>query len=113
MIDHNIAFVTLLLFALVMITRSLAFIIGPRIAHFPIIDKLKKYLPAMIMLILTVYELSGLAWRHSPYGIPAIIALLTVVIVHVTRRNMIISMFAGTGIYLFVNWLIMGYFHGL
>lgn len=61
---------------------------------------LGKYLPYAIMGMLVVYCLKGVSFLTAPYGIPEFIAVLAVVLLHVWKRNTLISIGVGTVCYM-------------
>ena len=58
------------------------------------------YIPPMVMMILVMYCLVDVKWAAVPYGIPELICVALVFILHVWKRNAFISIFAGTGLYM-------------
>ena len=63
---------------------------------------LGRVLPYSVMAMLAVYCLKGVNIFSSPHGIPEFIACLVVIILHVWRRNTLLSIIAGTGLYMFL-----------
>lgn len=64
------------------------------------ITYLGKVLPYAIMAMLVVYCLKGISLFQAPYGIPEAIAVAAVVILHVWKRNTLISIAGGTVCYM-------------
>lgn len=64
------------------------------------IKYLGSVLPPAIMTILVVYCLKGTRLLSFPFGIPEIVASLLVVVLQVTRKNMYLSIVAGTICYM-------------
>lgn len=64
------------------------------------ISYLGKVLPFAIMGMLVVYCLKGVSFAASPYGLPEIIACAAVVLLHVLKRNTLISIVGGTVLYM-------------
>jgi len=52
------------------------------------------------MTILVFYSIKDVAWFTSPFGLPEIIGILLVVILHLWKRNPLISIFGGTIVYM-------------
>ena len=72
----------------------------------PFINYLGKVLPFAIMGMLVVFCLKGVSVTAYPYGIPEIIGVAAVVLLHIWRRNTLLSIGAGTVIYiLLVNFI--------
>ncbi len=57
-------------------------------------------LPPAIMTILVIYCLRNTSFTKTPYGIPEIISCLVVVLLQIFRRNMYLSIIAGTVCYM-------------
>jgi branched-subunit amino acid transport protein AzlD len=64
------------------------------------IEFFEKYIPPMIMLILVVYCLKDINWACIPFGIPEIICIIITSVLHLWRRNSILSIFIGTILYM-------------
>ena len=66
----------------------------------PFITYLGKVLPYAIMGMLVVFCLKGVSVTSAPYGIPELIATVTVVILHIIKRNTLLSIIGGTAVYM-------------
>ena len=66
----------------------------------PLVAYLGKVLPFAIMGMLVVYCLKGVSFAAAPYGIPEAIGCAVVVLVHVWKRNTLLSIGAGTVCYM-------------
>ena len=64
------------------------------------IQYLGMALPAAIFGMLVVYCLKGVTLLSAPHGLPELIAMCAVVGIHLWRRNMLLSIFSGTAIYM-------------
>lgn len=62
------------------------------------LEFIRTYLPASIMLLLTLYTLKDISFKNSPFGLPEIIASIIVVVVHLKWRNALLSILLGTGL---------------
>ena len=72
----------------------------------PFINYLGKVLPFAIMGMLVVFCLKGVSVTSYPYGIPEILGVAVVVLLHIWKRNTLLSIGAGTAIYiLLVNFI--------
>ncbi|MDY3006287.1 AzlD domain-containing protein [Anaerococcus sp. AGMB00486] len=67
-----------------------------------IIDYLGEYLPASIMGLLVVYALKDTNLSSPFYGIPEIIASIVVILLHLWKKNLLLSIAAGTFVYMFL-----------
>ena len=61
---------------------------------------LGKYLPYSIMAMLVVYCLKGVSVTAAPYGLPELLAVAAVVLLHLWKRNTLISIGGGTVFYM-------------
>lgn len=83
------------------ITRYMPFIFFPNGKKTPeFILYLGKVLPYSVMGLLIVYCLKNVSLIKHPFALPEIIAIVCIVILHVWRKNTLISIGAGTIIYM-------------
>ncbi len=84
-----------------MITRFLPFIIFPADKKTPeYILYLGKVLPSAIFGMLIVYCFKNVSFVSGTYGIPEIIAAVFTIILHLWKRQMLISIAGGTICYM-------------
>ena len=84
-------------------TRAVPFLIFPKGKPIPkTIEYLGKVLTPAVIGMLVVYCLKDTPVIAAPHGIPELIAVLTVVILHVWKRNNLLSIGAGTVLYMFL-----------
>lgn len=82
-------------------TRFISFLIFPPGKQAPpFILFLGKALPASVMGMLVVYTFKETVVLSYPYGIPELIAFLVTVGLHLWKRNMLVSIGAGTLVYM-------------
>ena len=86
--------------AATLLTRFSAFLIFPPGKKAPDFVHLGKALPAAVMGMLVVYTFKDTIVLSYPYGIPELIALLVTVGMHLWKRNMFMSIGAGTVVYM-------------
>lgn len=68
----------------------------PRIIRF-----IEKYIPPMVMAALVVYCLKDLSFSGGAVGfMPYIAGVIITVILHLWKRNSLISIFGGTAVYM-------------
>jgi branched-subunit amino acid transport protein AzlD len=91
----SIGWLTFGLFLLAMVTRALPFMLGKKMLHYPALKRLKIYLPGIIFILVTIYELREIVWAQYPYGLPTFLAIISIVLVHHVWRNAVLSMFLG------------------
>ena len=84
-----------------MLTRFTPFLLFPESKEPPrVIRYLGDVLPYAIGGLLVVYALRNTNLAGPTHGIPEVIALLTVVVLHLWRRSMILSIAGGTIVYM-------------
>lgn len=76
------------------------FVFGGRKATPEFITYLGRILPYAIMGMLVVYCLKGVSFIVAPYGLPELIACAVVVLLHLWKRNTLISIVGGTICYM-------------
>lgn len=82
------------------ITRALPFVFFSKKEPPELLSTIEKNLPSMILLLLVIYCLKDVQWFQSPYGAPEIFTIAVVTVLHLWRRNAMLSIFAGTGLYM-------------
>lgn len=70
------------------------------------ITYLGSVLPYAIMGMLVVFCLKNVSLLSAPFGIPEIVSCLLVVILHVWKRNTLLSIIAGTICYMLLIQLV-------
>lgn len=82
-------------------TRFLPFLIfGGKKEPPKLITYLGKVLPCAIMGMLVVYCMKDVAFLAYPYGIPELLGCLIVAILHIWKRNSLLSIGVGTVSYM-------------
>ena len=64
------------------------------------VEYLGRVLPYSIMAMLVVYCLKGISFRKAPFGLPEIISVVIVVVLHIWKRNTLLSIIGGTVCYM-------------
>lgn len=64
------------------------------------INYLGRVLPYSIMAMLVVYCLKGISFAKAPFGLPEMISVILVVVLHIWRRNTLFSIICGTICYM-------------
>lgn len=83
------------------LTRALPFLLFPDQSRTPaFVRYLGHVLPYPVIGMLVVYCFKDLNVRASPYGLPELIAVISIVLVHLWRKNALISIGSGTIIYM-------------
>ena len=63
---------------------------------------LGKVLPPAIIGMLVIYCLSATDLTAAPFGVPELLASLTVVLMQIWKRNSVLSILAGTVVYMVI-----------
>lgn len=71
-----------------------------------IIVYLGKLLPYSIMAMLVVYCLKGVNLFAAPFGLPELIGVAVVVLLHIWKRNTLLSIAGGTACYMLLVQLV-------
>lgn len=71
-----------------------------------VILRLGKLLPCAVMSMLVVYCLRNMDLAGASHALPEIIAAAVVVLLHVWRRNTLLSIVAGTVVYMLLVQLV-------
>ena len=107
MIDRHSLRIVVLGVLVTAATRFLPFLIFGRGRKLPeAVRRLGQVLPHAIMGMLVVYCLKDVAWLRMPFGIPEILGCLTVVGLHVWKRNTLLSIGGGTLLYMVLVQLV-------
>ena len=84
-----------------MLTRFLAFVVFSENREAPkFVQYLGKALPAAIFSMLVVYCLKNVQFFSGSYGLPEIIAIVFTTIVHLWKRQILLSIAGGTVVYM-------------
>lgn len=84
-----------------MVTRFLPFILFPGDKPAPkYIQYLGKVLPAAVFGLLVIYSLKDVSILDGSHGIPELIAIAVVAVLHLWKRQMLLSIAAGTVCYM-------------
>lgn len=83
------------------LTRAAAFLLfGGKRGVPPAVRYLGRVLPAAIIAILVIYCLRGIQPTVWPHGLPELIGVAAVALLHIWKRNNLLSIGAGTVIYM-------------
>ena len=85
------------------LTRWLPFWMFPESREPPtIVEYLGKVLPSATMGLLVVYCLKDVTWFSGDHGLPQILAIAAVAILHRWKNNVLLSIAGGTAVYMFL-----------
>ena len=101
-ISAELSFLIILAVALTTFaTRVIPFLIFPKGKEIPrTIQYLGKVLTPAVIGMLVVYCLKGTRVLTGPYGIPELISVVTVAVLHIWKRNNLLSIGVGTVLYM-------------
>lgn len=97
-VGRSLAIVAVLA-AVNLVSRALPFWVFSRDAPKPVVY-LGRVLPAAVMAMLLVYCLRDMTFLAPPYGAAELIAVAVVVLLHKWRHSTMLSILAGTGVYM-------------
>ncbi len=84
-------------------TRVIPFLIFPKGKEIPkTVQYLGKVLTPAVIGMLVVYCLRNTNVFSSPYGIPELVCVLIVAVLHIWKRNNLLSIGVGTVLYMFL-----------
>ena len=84
-----------------MLTRFLPFLLFPAGKPTPrYVQYLGKALPGAVFGLLVVYCLKNVIWTAAPHGVPELLAIAAVVLLHRWKGNVLISIAGGTALYM-------------
>ncbi len=83
------------------LTRVIPFLFFQRHTEHPLVRHLGRYLPAAVMALLaTVFLQRSATWNSSLPGLDALVPAILVVVIHLWRRNALLSIASGTIAYM-------------
>lgn len=93
--------IILVIAAITFALRAAPFILFSRTGTTPkVITYLGNVLPPAVMGMLIVYCLRNVSVLDAPFGLPELIAVVTVAGLHLWRRNSMLSILGGTALYM-------------
>lgn len=72
----------------------------------PVVSYLGRVLPYAIMGMLVVYCLKGVTLLSQPYGLPELLGVGAVVLLHLWKRSTLLSIAGGTALYMLLVQLV-------
>lgn len=103
MTEKELLITALIIAVATLIIRFLPFIIiRNSIAERRYIKFLGDMMPYSMIALLVIYCLKDVNLIKYPYGIPELISIAIIIVLHIFKRNVLISIGAGTIIYMFL-----------
>ena len=99
------AVIVFIMAAVTILLRFLPFLLFSRQTP-PYISYLGRVLPSAIIAMLVVYCLRDVKVTSAPFGLPELLAGACVVIIQRLRRNSLLSILAGTIVYMLLVQLV-------
>lgn len=101
-VPHSLAIVAVVALC-TLLTRALPFLFfgGKREIPRPV-AYLGKALPPAVIATLVIFCVKDVNWLASPHGAPQLIAIAAVVLLHLWKRSTLLSIAAGTALYMFL-----------
>ncbi len=104
MIDAGYAVAAILVMGLVTFAlRALPFVAAQWLEKHPGVRRLGEFLPLAIMTLLLVHSAAGAASEHAGAPWPEALAIALTVILQWRRRNALLSILLGTGLYVLLR----------
>lgn len=83
--------------------RFLPFWLFPPTKEAPaLITYLGRVLPRAAIALLVVYAFKDVTISQAPHGLPELLATLAIVLIHILKRNSLLSIATGTLVYMFL-----------
>ena len=101
---RQLMLVTIALIALTTVSlRFLPFWLFPPTKEPPaLVSYLGKVLPRAAIALLVVYAIKDVSVTRAPHGLPELLAMLVIIVIHISKRNSLLSIAAGTFVYMFL-----------
>ena len=107
MIEVHAVLAILIMAAVTFATRVLPFVLFDRGESPPkVVLYLGRWLPPAVIAMLIVYCLRSIDIFSGNHGLPELLSIAAVVILHLWRRNNLLSIFGGTAIYMVLVQLV-------
>lgn len=84
-------------------TRALPFLLFSRRDPPRIVRFIERFIPPMVMAVLVVYCLKDIQWTAWPSGIAELLALAVVTVLHLWKKNAMLSIFGGTAFFMLLK----------
>lgn len=87
----------------IFLTRLIPFLFFPKDRPIPpMVQYLGRVLPPAVIGMLVIYCLKNVSVVTFPFGLPELIAVAVVILLHIWKRNNLLSIGVGTVLYMFL-----------
>jgi len=101
--ENKILLLIIIIAFITFFTRAFPFIFLKYKKIPDIILYLEINIPPIIMLLLVLYCLKDVDFVKIPYGLPEVISIVIVILLHLWKKNILLSIFGGTSCYIILN----------
>lgn len=84
-------------------TRAFPFLLFSRRDPPPVLRFVERFIPPMVMGVLVVYCLKDIKWTQWPSGAGELASLAVVAVLHLWKKNAMLSIFGGTAFYMILR----------
>lgn len=84
-------------------TRALPFLLLRGDSRHPLVLYLGRYLPPAVMTALVIYSVKDVPFAQAPHGAPQLLAIAVTAVVHLWKRNALLSIGVGTGLFMWMT----------
>ena len=78
--------------------RLIPFLAGPKLRDSQVMASVSRWMPLGIVVILAVYGLSTIDFSAPDHGVPALAGAAVTALMHLWRRNVLLSILSGTAV---------------
>ena len=101
MTTAQVLMTVLIVAVITLMTRAVSFILFPSGRRVPaFIVWMSQQLPRAVMAMLMIYCLKDISLTQAPYGIPALLGVGITAVLHLWKRQMMLSIIGGTAAYM-------------
>lgn len=97
---------TLICGLIIFFERAFPFILFSKKEPPLFLNFIEKYIPPMVMAVLVIYCFKDIQFTKMPFCIPEFIAILVTIVLHLWKKNPMISIFTGTGVFMLLQNLL-------
>jgi len=83
--------------------RAFPFVAAQWLEKHPIVQRLGQFLPLSIMTLLLLHSVAGASIEHSSGPWPELLAVAVVALLQWRKRNALLSILVGTGVYVLIR----------